>query len=172
MNIFFLDDCPGKAARAQADKHVLKMPVECTQMLVAALRRHGAGDADVPLTKSGHPHRGGYPNHPSTRWVGDSSANFFWLADHGLALCREYTYRYGRVHACEQQIYEAREAGWDFVPYGPMTEVPLCIGEDLQAVYGRRASLWDAPEAYQHFYRVDKRRFARWDKGRDAPFWW
>ena len=72
MNIFVVDQDPVTAANSLCDKHVPKMIVETTQMLVSALRRHGASDDDVPLTKSGTPHKGGYPNHPATRWVGDS----------------------------------------------------------------------------------------------------
>lgn len=172
MNIFFLDTDPQKAAEMQCDKHVNKMAVECVQMLVSALRRHGATDADVPLTKAGTPHRGGYANHPSTVWAGDSSGNFFWLADHGLALCREYTYRFGKVHACEEQLYVCHRSGWDFIPYGAPTAVPLCVGEDLQRNNAMTAWIWDAVTVYRDFYQTDKARFAEWGKGRPAPSWW
>lgn len=172
MNIFFLDTDPVAAAQMQCDKHVPKMAVESTQMLVSALRRHGAGDADVPLTVKGTPHRGGHPNHPSTVWAGDTSGNFFWLADHGLALCREYTFRFGKRHACESQLLELHRAGWDYVPFGARTDVPLCIGEDFHELYGTRTSFWAAPHSYRHFYRATKSSFARWERGRGVPVWW
>jgi hypothetical protein len=173
MNIFFLDTDATKAAEMQCDKHVPKMAVECVQMLVSALRRHGATDNDVPLTKAGTPHRGGYANHPSTRWAGDTAGNFFWLADHGIALCREYTYRFGKEHACLAQLYDCHRAGWNFIPYGARTDVPLCVGEDMQRKYNAMtASMWDAVEVYRDFYHADKAEFAKWEKGRPAPTWW
>ena len=30
-----------------------------------------------------------------------------WLLRHGMALCKEYTDRYGKVHSCEDTILEA-----------------------------------------------------------------
>ena len=51
-------------------------------MLASALRRHGATDEQMPLTKAGKPYRGGYAHHPCTVWAGDSRANFSWLALH------------------------------------------------------------------------------------------
>jgi hypothetical protein len=172
MNIFFLDTDPVVAAQQQCDKHVPKMAVETVQMLVSAVRRHGATDADVPLTKAGTPHRGGYAHHPSTVWAGDTAGNFFWLADHGVALCREFELRFGKRHFCYGQLLELRSVGWNYVPYGAKTDVPLCIGEDLQELYGERTSFWAAPHPYRHFYRADKARFARWERGRPAPSWW
>lgn len=172
MNIFFLDTDPKEAAVMQCDKHVSKMAVESVQMLVSALRRHGATDADVPLTKAGTPHRGGHPNHPSTVWAGDASGNFHWLAHHAVELCREYTFRYGKVHACESQALLCAELGWDLIPYGARTDVPLCVGEDFHELYGTRSSFWAAPGAYRHFYRATKSGFARWERGRSAPVWW
>ena len=104
MNIFALDEDPQIAARMHCDKHVPKMCVEATQMLVSAARRHGATDSQVPLTKSGTPHRGGYHNHPCTQWAGDSRDNYMWLYLHGIALCQEFKLRFGKEHACFEQI--------------------------------------------------------------------
>ena len=86
MNIFVVNEDPSEAAVSLCDKHVPKMIVETTQMLVSALRRHGAGDEQVPLTKSGTPHKGGYRHHPATVWTGDSRGNAEWLLEHGFAL--------------------------------------------------------------------------------------
>ena len=66
MNIFVLDLDPEVAAQYHCDKHVPKLCVEVTQMMVSAVRRYGATDNDVPLTKSGTPHKGGYHRHPVT----------------------------------------------------------------------------------------------------------
>ena len=105
MNIFVLDLEPVKAARAMDCVRVPKMVTESAQMMASALRRHGATDEQMPLTKAGRPYLGGYKNHPCTRWAGDSEANFAWLAHHATALCNEYVKRFGKNHACERPIH-------------------------------------------------------------------
>ena len=57
MNIFFIDECPVKAAQMQANVHVCKMTLEAAQLLTTA--HHEYGNHDVPYKPS---HR----NHPST----------------------------------------------------------------------------------------------------------
>ena len=91
MNIFILDTNPVLAARMHCDKHVPKMCVEAAQMMASALRRHGATDEDMPLTKAGKPYKGGYAHHPCTVWAGESEITSFGLARHAIALCAEYT---------------------------------------------------------------------------------
>ena len=100
MNIFILDDDPEIAAQMYCDKHVPKMVVELYQQMGSALRRHGANDSQMPLTSKGTPLIGGYKHHPCTLWCGDSQTNFIWASLHALELCREYTKRYGKTHAC------------------------------------------------------------------------
>ena len=36
MNIFYVDECPIKAGKVLADKHIVKMPLESAQMLSTA----------------------------------------------------------------------------------------------------------------------------------------
>lgn len=170
MNIFVVDQDPVVAANSLCDKHVPKMIVETTQMLVSALRRHGASDDDVPLTKSGTPHKGGYPNHPATRWVGDSRTNAEWLLEHGFGLCSQFEFRFNKEHACFTQLAKVMDT-LDFIPDHGLTDVALCVGEELQN--GRtHAPIADAVHVYRNFYRIDKAEFAKWDKGVDAPVWW
>jgi len=170
MNIFVVDESPEKAAEALCDKHVPKMIVETTQMLVSALRRHGATDADVPLTKAGTPHKGGYHNHPATRWVGDSLTNAQWLLAHGYGLCEQFEFRFNKTHACYEQLVDV-ESTLARIPDQGLTDIALCVGEALQN--GRtHAPIAEAVDTYRNFYRIDKADFAKWEKGCDAPVWW
>ena len=105
MNIFVLDENPVDAAKAMDCVRVPKMVVESAQMMASALRRHGATDEQMPLTKSGTPYKGGYHHHPCTVWAGDSEANFIWLARHAIELCVQYENRFGKVHACRDPIH-------------------------------------------------------------------
>ena len=82
MNIFYFYDNPVKAAEAQPDKMLVKMPLETAQMLCTAHRElDGDGYADkVGLYKRA------YWNHPCTIWAGECSENYSWLYAHFLAL--------------------------------------------------------------------------------------
>ena len=83
MNIFVLDMNARKAAQAIDCVRLSKMCVETAQMMASALRRHGATDEQMPLTKSHTPYKGGYKHHPCTVSAGDTRSNYFWLAQHG-----------------------------------------------------------------------------------------
>lgn len=174
MNIFVVDTCPQVSAQSLCDKHISKMAVESTQMLVSAMRRHGATDADVPLTKSGTPHKGGYAHHPCTVWAGDSASNFMWLYDHAIWLCVEFEERYGKSHACYAQLMHIGTKGQiERNPIRDCTPVALAVGEELQqAVGATHLPMSEAVDVYREFYWRDKARFAKWEKGRPAPDWW
>ena len=101
MNIFYLDECPKKAAQLQYNKHVVKMILESAQMLCTAHHHYGNGD-NVPYKKAHY-------NHPSTIWVRQNSIHYDWLYDHMMALGNEYTKRYNKVHLsiikCRDLVY-------------------------------------------------------------------
>ena len=44
--------------------------------------------------------KGAFRNHPCTIWANETVANSRWLIRHGLALCEEYSNRYGKIHSC------------------------------------------------------------------------
>ena len=162
MNIFVLDNDPKIAAQFYCDKHVPKMVVELYQQLGSALRRHGVQDQDMPLTKAGKPLLGGYHNHPCTRWVGDSKMNFAWAYIHGKELCKEYSLRFCKEHFCEKGI-DRMGTLWDNIPNVPMTNFAQAMPDEYRNP--------DAVEAYRTYYRRDKVRFAKWEKGRCRPYW-
>tara|TARA_R100000353_G_scaffold53928_1_gene43179 strand:+ start:677 stop:1237 length:561 start_codon:yes stop_codon:yes gene_type:complete len=179
MNIFVLDENPITAAEMHCDKHVPKMCVEAAQMMASALRRHGATDEDMPLTKAGRPYLGGYAHHPCTVWAGDSRANFSWLALHALALCKEYTKRFGKEHACSgpiEHMARMRHAvEFEETRYTPFAlAMPdeyrpiIQIGNDEPVKVTH--SNHKAVEAYRAYYH--SKQFAKWEKGTPAPDWW
>jgi len=176
MNMFVVDECPERSAVALCDKHIPKMAVESVQMLVSALRRHGATDSMVPITKAGTPHKGGYSHHPCTIWAGDSSANFAWLMDHAFFICMEFEKRFSKRHACRDQLkkiaYTSFEADLD-IPRKKMTPIALAVGPKLQEQVGAtHLPINEAVGVYRKFYISDKARFAKWEKGTPPPEWW
>lgn len=165
MNIFVLDKDPVKAAENHCDKHCVKMVLELYQQLGSAMRRHGATDGDMPLTQAGKPLKGGYKNHPCTRWCGDSRANFDWAAKHAIALTEEYTYRYGKKHACEDGIRYMASCSW-IIPEGKITPFAQAMPEQFNNDC--------VVTAYRDYYWYDKRKniSVTWNKKRSAPEWW
>ena len=175
MNIFVLDENPILAGKMYCDKHVPKMVVELLQQLGSAVIRHGATPDQLPLTKAGTPLRGGYHNHPATRWVGDSRSNFMWACHHGAMLCEEYTKRFDKEHFCASGI-ETLYGLASLIPEGDLTPFALCMPDEYrpenadgdEVIYHATGNV--AVQAYRDYYH--SKTFARWDKGRDAPAWW
>ena len=93
MNIFYLHECPDKAARLQYNKHVVKMILESAEMLCTA--HHCYGDKDQVENV---PYKQAHLNHPSTIWTRRSKSTYMWLYNHMMALGDEYTKRYGKTH--------------------------------------------------------------------------
>jgi len=164
MNIFVLDNNPIKAAAAMDCVRVPKMVTESAQMMASALRRHGATDDMMPLTKAGKPYKGGYHHHPCTIWAGDSRANFKWLAHHAEALLDEYYHRFGKVHACHNPIYQ-------------MSSMSKMISEDDLTPFAQAMPDEykddDAVKAYRAYYhsKADSKGGVHY-RHTSPPDWW
>lgn len=152
MNIFVLSEDPIEAAGMMCDRHVLKMILESGQMLCAA----------HPPEMS--PWKRTHYNHPCTVWARSSTENYMWLAAHGLALCEEYTRRYGRRHRSEDVLLWCAENVPQSIPLGPLTPFAIAIKD---TTYHRG----DAVSSYRAYYIGEKSRFARW-RYCDPPTWW
>ena len=152
MNIFFLHRDPSRAAKAQCDKHVVKMVLETTQMLSTAARRRGN---DVG-------YKSAYPNHPMTIWVGDTRDNFCWALQHAIELSKEYTIRYSKFHACQKVIDNIHEYYPD-ISFANITEPPQCMPDEFKDD--------DFVRAYRNYY-VHKigqwKHQPKWFKSLDA----
>ena len=107
MNIFVTDPDPAKSAQSLPDKHIVKMPLESCQMLaIVASTKWGHGFGKLPKL-DGTPYltdKGAFRGHPCTIWAQE---NYRWLISHGLALCYEYTHRYGKIHSCQYTLEHA-----------------------------------------------------------------
>ena len=76
MNIFYLDPDIQKCVELHCDKHVVKMPLETTQMLCTVHYRYG-GDA---------PYKPVHAKHPCTLWAGNFYLNYRWLWDFEISV--------------------------------------------------------------------------------------
>lgn len=153
MNIFVLADDPIIAAQHQCDKHVVKMVLETAQMLCTVASRYVD---DVP-------YRPTHKNHPCTLWAGTSRANWEWTIQHGLALCAEYTFRYGKTHKSEVIIKWCSNLNLKF-DQEQLTPYAQAMPDQYKCS--------DAVKAYRAYYIGEKQRFAKWQKQRLNPSWW
>jgi len=189
VNIFALSKNPAEAAQQMLDKHVVKMPTETCQMLhTNALYFHYVSIYGVKPTladlKKFHTHinsklmKPAMLNHPSTIWARQSKHNTDWLIRHGLALCEEYTLRYGKTHGSYERIlvvwdlYFTTDATWK-----KATPVTIAM-DDMYRLdekeYSQRNPNWVGWDfviaSYRHYYLEGKWRFASWKMNR-RPEW-
>lgn len=161
MNIFVLDKDPQVSAEMMCDKHIPKMIVESYQMMGSAVRRHGADDSVMPLTQAGKPLKGGYKNHPCTRWSGESLQNYDWLSFHAMSLCYEFSMRFRKQHFCFEGLCKLDKLK-SYLPNTGLTPFALAMPDEFKS---------DNPvNSYREYYRT--KHFAKWEKGREAPYWW
>lgn len=153
MNIFFLHIDPEKCAQMHVNKHVVKMILELAQLLCSA---HYMSNSDYKP-----PYKLTHKNHPSAIWTRSSKDNYIWLISLAKELCKEYTYRYGKIHKTEQYIDELAKN----IPPLPDTG----FTQPLQAMPGEYKED-DSIEAYRNYYFYGKAHLHIWKK-RNKPDW-
>lgn len=159
MNIFALDHCPTVSAEQQCDKHVVKMILESAQMLCSA---HRVLDGDEPADRRGL-YRKTHANHPCSVWVRHATANYQWLCSHALALCDEYTRRYGRRHKSQDIIEWCNGNRPDNLPLGYRTPFAQAMPDEHKHD--------DPVVAYRQYYRAKRSEIdMRWTE-RETPEW-
>ena len=152
MNIFYLDKNPKLCAQYHVDRHVVKMILETAQLLSTA---HW-------LTGSEGPYRATHKNHPSSVWVRESHMHYRFLYDLFIALCDEYTYRYGKQHASDRQLRVPLAKTPDNIPQVTWNPPPQCMPEEYK--------MTSSVLAYRKYYIQDKGSFSTW-KNRPQPYW-
>jgi len=160
------------------DKHCVKMILEYAQLLSTA-HRVLDGTESTRLSKTGRKQKyyklesdldsllysATHVNHPSAIWVRQSDKNYMWLTELLEECCKEYTYRYGKVHKVEQ-IGLMQELKNNFpanIPTGRFTEPTPAMPDDYK-VPG------DSIQSYKNYYLGDKTRMFSW-KNRVQPYW-
>ena len=183
MNIFALSKNPTKAAIEMLDKHVVKMPTETCQMLhTNALFfeyiEHYGEEPTLAQLKVFHRDIGSnlmkpaMLNHPSTMWARQNPSNTLWLYTHGLALCTEYTHRYGKKHGAQERILDTTQYLPNDGRWKDATPVTIAMDDKYRLDYNNDLEGWDfVIMQYRHYYLEGKWKFAEWRKSR-MPEWW
>jgi hypothetical protein len=177
MNIFYLHNDTVECAKQHNDKHVVKMILEYAQLLSTA-HRVLDGHEVTELTANGRKirrwklesyldsklYKSTHANHPSAIWVRQSHKNYIWLSQLLYAVCKEYTYRYGRTHKVEEVGLMETLFEWPVnIPAGEFTEPTPAMPE----CYKVASSI----NSYQNYYIGAKQHLANWKK-REVPIWY
>lgn len=157
MNLFVLHQRHKENAMYHVDRHVVKMPIEATQMLCTVLRERCGIDYGYKST---------YVNHPVTQWVGASIDNFIWTYQYATLLFAEYTHRYGKVHKSQAVL----EPIANFIAYKQsvkdlglgLTPFHLAVSPELKHL--------EPVDAYRAYYLKTKKRLFKWTN-REVPYW-
>jgi hypothetical protein len=156
MNIFVLDKNPTEAAKYHCDKHVVKMIVENAQLLSSAIHSLNMGE-DKKIYKKTH------FNHPCAIWCRESKENYEWTIEHGIALCNEYTKRFGgKIHKSMSVIMHSMTYD-SFFKSSTLTPHAFAMPTKFR-------NLDDPIHSYRLYYAGSKFRFAKWRYG--DPSWW
>ncbi len=165
MNIFYLDRDPQKAAEFQYNKHVVKMILESAQMLSTA-HRILVGDHYIDASsgrriqrwKLNNPHmenvlyKAAHVNHPSNLWVRQNKNNYFWLYEHMVALGKQFTERYDKIHLSIKKCLKPLSLAPKGISNEPFNQPPQCMPEE----YKDKCSI----KAYWNYYIGEKHSVA------------
>lgn len=176
MNIFYLHPDPKTCAEYHNDKHVVKMVIEYAQLLSTA-HRILDGDEYIDLTANNRKikrwrlpddrehtlMKASHINHPSGVWTRTSDLNYIWLYKLWECLLDEYTYRYGKIHACAR-LKQALLKLPNNIKIGFFTEPTPAMPDDVKIVNDSLAS-------YRNYYTKNKTHLAKWKK-RPVPEWY
>jgi hypothetical protein len=177
LNIFHLDNDPVKAAVMHNDKHVVKMILEAAQML-STTHRMVDGTEVIGKSPTGRKqkqyilsdyvmnatlYKAVHYNHPSTVWTRQSKQNYQWHYDLFVALCDEYTHRYGKVHKTDEKLREALRNVPNNLPDTGLTRFAEAMPQEC-------IDTKDPVQSYRNYYMQEKAGFAVWTK-REKPQW-
>lgn len=161
MNIFYTDANQTVAAQDLPDKILIKMVLETAQLLCTAVNLLG-GQAKYKTT---------HKNHPCSIWTRESVGNFIWLSNYGFRLGEEYRYRYKKTHKSEAVIQDCVDQFFKHSLHNEMQkkeffDPPKC----MPTLFTLRND--HVTDCYKDYMITEKSRFAKWEKGREAPSWW
>lgn len=164
MNIFVLDQFPMLAAQYHSDTHVVKMVLETAQLLSTTHQLLTPLDKQ-PLTNIYQPT---HINHPCSKWVRESKANYQWLYELFRHLAAEYTYRYYKDHKSWVTLRSALAEPPVNIPDKPLTPFVMAFGKHEGVAPDPKC---DAVTNYRWYY-ITKRDINRWEHRRPMPAWY
>ena len=135
------------------DRHVVKIITEINQCLSTCYENGKA------------PYRHSHFNHPICKWIRQSLANYNLSINYCDSLCREYTYRYGKIHKGELVLKFFKDNKPIINDIG-VTVIPRCFGDYKSSIIITNSIVND----YRQYYKLAKSHLFKWTK-REIPYW-
>jgi hypothetical protein len=170
MNLFITDPTPELAARHLDDKRLGSALMEANLMLSLGIKKHDPNfDAKVHVGPGKVCAGMAHENHPVSKWVRATMANFVWTSWYAAAVAAEWTFRFGNEHGSAPRTRYI----WPMsscIPAGELTPFQNSAkNNDLGVDY----TFLEVPYSYQeylkHRWRGDKRSVTFTKRG--APSW-
>jgi hypothetical protein len=167
MNLFILSLDPKQIAKWMMDKHIVKIITEAAQMLSTAKRcideEYLTERDNQMLYKMAH------KNHPVSKWVRESYANFIFALDLCDAMHDEWRFRYSHS---KQEYHKAYLVVMYIRNNIPPIDRFSCTHRTPFALAMPLEYKTDCPvKSYQNYYNSpEKQRIATWKK-RNVPGW-
>jgi len=106
-------------------------------------------------------------NHPCTKWTYETSENYKWHYKLLLAMLKEYTYRYGKNHACEKLLPYLKNIP-NNINHSNRTKFATAMPEECIIPN-------DSIASYKKYYINNKQHLASWSgkiNSREVPTWY
>ena len=113
MQLFLTSPDYNQCAKDLDDKRLNKIIVESAQIASTALWMNNC-DAAETITSNGLCYLPTHEKHPLCIWAASSYRNYLEVLRHGLALCKEYTFRTRKIHKTFNIIDHLR---WGVFPF-------------------------------------------------------
>ena len=153
MNLFVLDEDQNKSVQYHTDKHVVKMILECAQILTTA---HYICDGEIGENW----YRPTHQNHPVVRWTAETDGNYRYVYRQFELLAAEYRVRYGKTHLSWTKMQNALYAPpWE-ISGGRVIDFYLAMPVEFGG--RRRARLAETVRCYRAYYIGEKSRMFKW----------
>jgi hypothetical protein len=162
MNIFYLDEDTKLCAQAHCDRDVIKMALEYAQMMSTAHRiLDEPSELIEPMYKPTH------KNHPCAIWLRESGGNYKWMYEMWHYLCKDYWWRYDKIHKGWEALYNKLSHIPINIPAGQFSKPPQCVPNMFKQK--------DTIKAYREYYIKKKSHIAKWggaaNNNRRPPIW-
>jgi hypothetical protein len=183
VNIFYLDNDPKVCAEMHNNKHTIKMILEYSQLLSTA-HRVLDGEEYFELTANGRRikrwelsddreeklYKASHINHPSAIWCRKGIIQYRWLHNLLIELCKEYTYRYGKIHKVERDGLL-----WKLEQPPKNIHTDVFWSEPTPAMPDEVKIAGDSVASYRNYYINNKTHLASWRgkiNSRNVPGWY
>ncbi|WP_341764500.1 pyrimidine dimer DNA glycosylase/endonuclease V [Candidatus Tisiphia endosymbiont of Beris chalybata] len=164
MNIFVTNLSPIISAQVLDDKRVIKMVLESAQLLSTAIFLNSS--IIYPnIYKPTH------INHMCTIWAATNYSNWFWLFNHLIALCSEYSLRYHKKHKTEELVSHLLTYSTHLKQGENITAFPNCtksIQLPLNSIPNQ--NIYEAYQQYLNAKWLHDKTPPKWTR-RAPPFW-